>query len=487
MSKRALAVISTLSIMITIIMFIGLRQPTSTALANGGGTFTTHLPIITNNAAPVPYPGFFGIQVYGATTPATQFHNELLESGAQTIRNFVPWQTVEPVDTDPANFDWSDPDGRLYVARSDKSDLEIILTLEGNPDWAAPGIHRPLFDDAYDDFSEFVTALVERYDGDGIDDAPGSPVMKYLELYNEPDNRSSTTSNSGSWGSDPDKYALMLSKAYAAAKAANPNIKIAFGGIAYDFNSQPDDPFVKDFFPDVLDHLRDGNYSCGYCFDAMNVHGYPAFNGNWTTKQGPGLYEKIEAVRDVLAGHGLRDMEMIITETGWHSNTTPNVGFSDEEIQARYVTELMVESRAANVSMMTWWMLYDLPDYPFDNGLVSLTNQKKKAFTAFQYSIEALRMTEPDGILSDSETGNELMAVYKFSYAHTDNELYVAWMNPVESTVSETLVIDGSAASITNIYGDSVRAVVMDEDDGVRDGRVSIQVTAQPVYLEVSK
>ncbi len=219
----------------------------------------------------------------------------------------------------------------------------------------------------------------------------------------------------------------------------------------------------------------------------MNVHGYAAFNFNWTDKQGPGLYEKIEAVRDVLAGHGLRDLEMIITETGWHSNTTPNAGFSDEEIQSRYVTELFTESRAADISMMTWWMLYDLRDYPFDNGLVTLTAEKKKSFTAFHYAIDALRMTQPAGVLSEAQTGNDLMAVYKFSYAHNDNTLYVAWMNPIDTNATDTLVVDGTVASVTNIYGESVRSVVTDEDDGVRDGRVTVQVSGQPIYLEVSK
>ncbi len=261
MSKRNIVIISTVTVFAALIMLVGLRNPTTAALANGGSTFTTHLPIIVNNAAPVPYPIFFGTQVYGSTTPATTFHDSLIESRAQTVRNFVAWRNVEPEDTDPSNYDWTNTDNRMYIARKDASGLATVLTVEGNPDWAAPGIHTALNDDAYDDFAEFITALVERYDGDGIADAPGSPVITYLELYNEPDRNSNAPNNGGHWGNDPDKYARMLATAYTSAKMASPSVKVAFGGIAYDFNTAPSDPFVKSFFPEVLNNLRDGNYS----------------------------------------------------------------------------------------------------------------------------------------------------------------------------------------------------------------------------------
>ena len=36
-------------------------------------------------------------------------------------------------------------------------------------------------------FKQYFREVVERYDGDGYKDAPGSAVVTYWEMYNEPD------------------------------------------------------------------------------------------------------------------------------------------------------------------------------------------------------------------------------------------------------------------------------------------------------------
>ena len=80
-----------------------------------------------------------------------------------------------------------------------------------------------------------------------------------------------------------DAYAALLTAAYPAIKAANPQAKVVFGGIAYDWFTDADPvtpanngPFVRAFFEDVLK-----NGGGGY-FDVMNFHFYPFFGFNWT-------------------------------------------------------------------------------------------------------------------------------------------------------------------------------------------------------------
>ena len=78
------------------------------------------------------------------------------------------------------------------------------------------------------EWKEFVKRLVERYDGDGVDDALGSPKIKYWEGWNEPNYWSS---GGGFWcqawphayGSMDMAHLIKLQKAfYEAVKEADP-------------------------------------------------------------------------------------------------------------------------------------------------------------------------------------------------------------------------------------------------------------------------
>ena len=80
---------------------------------------------------------------------------------------------------------------------------------------------------AYQAWYNFVFNLVERYDGDGVDDAPGvnRTVINHLMLGNEPEADGHFYSNGGSVA----RFHRMLKTTYLAAKAANPNIVLVRG------------------------------------------------------------------------------------------------------------------------------------------------------------------------------------------------------------------------------------------------------------------
>ncbi len=131
--------------------------------------------------------------------------------------------------------------------------------------------------------------LAERYDGDRVNDAPGSPIITYFEMYNEPDGNSLPEVRR--WGHYGARYAQMLAAIYPAIKTANPNAKVLLGGIAYDGFEDKGGQFVRSFLDDVL------NAGGGDYFDIMNFHAYPAFRGSWTPGKGSGLLEKANAIR----------------------------------------------------------------------------------------------------------------------------------------------------------------------------------------------
>ena len=442
------------------------------------------LPLTIYRYDPTLPPPVFGVQMYNDTSTSSPYHPYLLQTRATWLRSNVIWDLAEPANTTPDNYNWASADRSLSAARIDTGGLNMIATVAGNPAWAATHKEGVIDKVSYSELAQFVGALVERYDGDGLDDAPGNPVVEYWEIYNEPDRAGDTASPA--WGDDGDKYAAMLQVVYPAVKAANPNAQVVMGGIAYDAFEDQGGSFVRSFMDDVL-AAGGGNY-----FDVMNFHAYPAFNLNWvpTEGDGPGLYEKTLAIRSKLQSYGF-NKPIVVTEAGWHSSDHPTVPGS-QEIQARYVTELFTQAMAADLDVMIWWMLFDPGGgYPFDNGLVTnadSTITTKASFTAFQVGVDFLSTSRFEAVLKGPALGTPATDVvaYQFDDKTLNRKVYVAWVNPVVTGQEYLIQINGSQATVYNIYGQKLQTV-QDGSDGVLDGKVSIVAEEQPRYIEVPK
>jgi len=410
------------------------------------------LPLIQNRYDPALKPPIFGVQMYGSTT-SSQFHPYLIDSRATWIRVPISWGITEPVHTEPATYDWTSIDNVLSAAWPDAGGFSIIANIDVNPAWAAPYPNGPIDPDHFDSFAAFIQAVVERYDGDGLDDAPDSPIVTYWEFYNEPDN---TASQGGEphWGGAGDEYAQMLSAIYSPLKIANHNAQILLGGIAYDWFIEDGGPFDSQFLDDVLT-AGGGDY-----FDIMNFHIYPYFWFNWTDMESPALLEKAEFLKDKLASHGYPNKPFIVTEAGWHSNVpqNPDAPASSPEEQSRYVVELFSQAMAADVDVMIWWMLYDSGGpYPYDTGLITneTTPQTKPAFDAYQIAVSELGTAHFQRILPEGETNAPEMEAYEFKDKVQGRTLYVAWLDPIDASGTKSLRVPASTATIRDIYGAS--------------------------------
>lgn len=439
---------------------------------------TSYLPLV-GDAINAP-PSVFGVQTYGSSTPGAVYTSYLLATSASWVRTMVQWSSAEPANTDPANYDWRTIDSVLALAQ--QSSPQLIVTIDGVPLWAADKVRGPIYPHMVPEFVQFVTALVERYDGDGFQDAPGRPVVRYWEIFNEPD-ASFERHELGGYGENGAAYAQMLSAVYPAIKQASNEAKVLFGGLAYDFWEVTGGPFVQSFLDDVL------AAGAGPYFDIMNYHLYPNFWRRWTDDGSSGLYEKAQAIRNKLAAYHL-DKPVVITEAGWHSNYDPLAPSSLEQ-QARYVTELFAESMAADIDIMIWWMLYDGGDGQYDTGLVTngTPPQIKPSFNAFKTALARLgtaefgrRLPTPPPVFP-SEDVVYSMDAYEFNYKYRNEKLIVAWMNPVNANVTWQLQIPVPYVNTYNIYNQFIGRV-NDGDDGASDGFVTISVTSQPVFVE---
>ncbi len=405
-----------------------------------------YLPIIVKNhdgSLGIP---LFGVQLYGSTQTSSPYYPYLINSGASWIRVNVPWNQIEPNNVSPSSYNWTVADNNLAAARHDLGGSNIVATIEQNPTWAAGNADGVIYPDKLDDFAEFVGVLVERFDGDGIDDAPGSPVVLYWEFYNEPDRDSR-------WGNNGASYANMLATVYPAVKAANPNAQVVLGGLAYDWFKDNGGPFIRSFMSDIL-AAGGGNY-----FDIGNIHYYPVFAPNWTTDSSLGLSEKVNNFRSVLISYGF-DKPVILTESGWHDNDVVGVP-STPELQSKYVVQIFTESMATDIDVMIWWMLYDIGNfYPYNNGLVtnaaSLPIQEKLSYGVFQNVVTELQTSHFVRTLSVNETKNSDLDVYLFQDNVNGRSIYVTWLNPVDTTATRSLHLPASTATVRNSLTNSI-------------------------------
>lgn len=433
------------------------------------------LPLILHNpCTPLRAQTPFGVQMYGSTGSLTPYYPYLMESNASWVRVELGWASVEPTNRTPDAYNWAAADA--VIGAASEGCLNLVVTHLGAPAWAATSPSGPLDQAPLSELTEYLGALVERYDGDGFLDAPGSPVVRYWELYNEPD--VGPNPYESRWGENGALYAQMLAAVYPVIKAANPDAQVVFGGLAYDWFQDQNGPFVREFLDDVL------TAGGGAYFDVMNFHFYPLFGPNWTSV-GAGLLEKTNFIRNKLQAYNLTK-PMIVTEMGWHNNAPPELPSSDQT-QMRYVVILYTQSLAANLKFSIWWPLADIGGfYSFNSGLITSDSSpvQKPAFYVYKYMTEALHTAVFERSLTPEETKASDMEVYRFNDTTRQLKLYIAWLNPIDTHNTKLLKLRAEQVTVRDLFG--TPSTINDIDDGKRDRTVTIAVGGTPVYIEVN-
>jgi hypothetical protein len=434
-------------------------------------TRTVFLPVVAREYEPL-VPSVFGIQTYGGLHLPSAGLTLAHQARAYWIRSDISWASVEPTDSLPKDYRFSFYDASFLSAT--QAGFRLIVTIGGNPSWAATYANGPIDKVDIGAFTEFVGTVVERYDGDGWEDAPGSPVIEYWEFYNEPDNGSRLAAERGGayWGHFGAEYARMLCMVYPVIKAANPRAQVALGGLAYDWFEDQNGPFVREFLDDVL---RAGG---GNCFDVMNFHYYPAFESVWSP-YGPGLSGKVNYLRSKLAQYGITDKPMICTETGWFSGNHPNIP-STPETQSRYTVKLFAQSIASGLGHAIWFSWIDPGPYYGDFGLLTQDRQPKPAFYAYRTAAYWLGRASYQRALTTAELGNSAMEGYLLTWAD-GKPLYVLWSNDGQA---REIRLPAMQAQTLNMYGDTTR-LFNDGSDGWADGYIRVNVGPDPVYVRV--
>jgi len=152
-------------------------------------------------------------------------------------------------------------------------------------------------------YAAWVTASVERYDGDGSNDMPGLEIpIKYWEVMNEPDLDGNETLDF--YKEDATAYAELLIKTAAAIRQADSEAKVVIAGAA-----GGDDRFLG-FYRDVFQSAE-----AIAAFDIGNVHcisndDYQSFN--------------VDPYKKMLAEFGI-DKPVWVTEAQAILSTDPDI------------------------------------------------------------------------------------------------------------------------------------------------------------------
>ena len=151
------------------------------------------------------------------------------------------WGLIEP---DPGRYVWTITTDR-QVERWQNENLAVLVTIWPFADWDQdschsdkpeavgmfPGMGSRLYSPCNKEaYSNWLTAVVERYDGDGINDMPGLKYpIRHWEVLNEPEMQGPELTF---YQEDSNSYLELLKLSHQAIKAADPNSQVLLGGQA---------------------------------------------------------------------------------------------------------------------------------------------------------------------------------------------------------------------------------------------------------------
>jgi hypothetical protein len=239
------------------------------------------------------------------------------EVGVEIVRTVFDWPSIEP---SPGVYRWERFD--RVVELLEERGIAVLGILDSSAPWAtsAPSLDEPNWrkwpSQDLTAFGRYVWAVVERYDGDGFADAPGSPVIRYWEVWNEPN-------VDFFWRPHPDaeQYVRMLRLSYFVIKVANPAAAVVLGGLAGNGGSFP--PFGlaeegRSFLQQIYDH-GGKNF-----FDIANVHLYPYTYELGRPELMSTLQGALDETRSVMTANGDEDKPIWVTEIGFSTALFPD-------------------------------------------------------------------------------------------------------------------------------------------------------------------
>lgn len=387
--------------------------------------------------------------------------------GVQWVRVYLAWSSIQgtaPSTPGCGNCIWSYPDTLFNTLAA--QGLYPIVTVTGNPRWAATYSAGPIDPAHLADFGNFVSALVQRY-----------PNVKYWEFYNEPDERLSPSTQRG-WAGHADQYAAMLRTVYNVIHpgGAVGNQYVVFGGVAYEPSNNTFDP---NFIGQVLTNAKGSPL-----FDVMAYHYYDAFASGYSP---PTVVGKALKLNRIMQSFGFpTNKPFVVSEIGKSYQYGTRTNFT-HEIAARKVTQMFSHVMAAqqygvNIVAAAWFTLehYEEPTggAPRMWGLLDPN--------ANPWPLEGAAYSTVVGELVGTSYVNRItvVGVTGYNFKLIDGTIHaVLWA----TTGTPKVAFKVTTGSLRWLNKVGIAKTVADNRTGDYDTRVGwikIAVTASPIFVE---
>lgn len=450
--------------------------------ARGAVTNSVYLPLVRR---PVPI-SYWGMNLYLSKRERISAGDNLglladmaTAAGVGWTREELPWDLIEPTQ---GNFSTVFDAGLKLAADKGLGVIGMLLT---TPAWArdpscATSYWCPPAD--VNAYAQFAGWMAERYDGDGVNDAPGSPRIGYWQIWNEPNDTAVWPNIGGDANARKLRYGQMLVAAYSAIKAADPTAKVLIGGVYIYDGSCPNGACDGFNFLNADGGVFKQVPAARQAFDIFAIHPYIPTNrpDEPTIPQVLTVEGRIRNARSWLddPAIGRSDAPIWVTELGWCTvpgNCPGGVPISEEQ-QAEYLVRSMVIAQQNGVQHLSWFQFEDAfnnPGREWANAAIvgQLSGgayPPKPAYNAYKTLATTIGAATPAGpgpLHSHSyDPGNFAGAggTYDYRYASGATIIDVLWRPsdtlavsfPVEAGKSVTRVdIDGAQTALTPAGG----------------------------------
>jgi hypothetical protein len=242
------------------------------------------------------------------------------------------------------SVDFTQEDGIIaLLATYNVTELPIIEQYSGAA-WQNGGQPYPAIFSTPQLYAQFVKTVVAHL-------AATAPNVKRIELFNEPNTSGWWTSPNPAYAAtDGSATAAYMLAAYAAAKAANPQIVVV--GPALGDGGTETDPRT------FLTNMYAAGCHTGACWDVLSVHPYAWLNPTYTVASSQSnrwqIYKDLQAIA---VAHGDPLPHVMLTEWSFSTAAEPT-GF-DPKVQALYMALGMNLALAdATVDGIVWTSVY---------------------------------------------------------------------------------------------------------------------------------
>ncbi len=303
----------------------------------------------------------YGIQVDPRGNKAANIgHIQALGFG--WVKFQMPWKDVEP---NPGDYQWGTWDDIIGAYSS--AGIKVLLSIPKAPNWARPpgddkSVEGPPAD--YGTFATFLGAVASRYAG----------KVQAIEVWNE----QNLWYEGGGSPIPPDQYVAMLSAAYGAIKAANPDMIVVSGAPtpAGDVGGKAIDDlnYLTAMYAAGLKNVSDAigahpsGYNCPAQGDWQTVTAEEAtagaFMGPFNNRHHSWCFRgTMEGYRNVMVANGDDAKTIWPTEFGWAVSSNPHPGYDyalDNSLdeQAQWIVQAYQQAKAWGwVGSMFLWNL----------------------------------------------------------------------------------------------------------------------------------